>query len=55
MFHGAITALITPFKNGRIDEEAFYNLVEWQNRTRHSWSSAMRYNRGMPDTYSRRT
>ena len=23
MFHGTITALITPFKNGTIDEEAY--------------------------------
>lgn len=30
MFHGSIPALITPFKNGAIDREAFANLVEWQ-------------------------
>lgn len=30
MFHGAITALITPFLNGEIDEKAFSNLIEWQ-------------------------
>lgn len=30
MFHGAITALITPFKNGKIDELAFQDLIEWQ-------------------------
>ena len=30
MFHGSITALITPFKNGEIDWPAFENLVEWQ-------------------------
>ncbi len=30
MFHGSITALITPFKNGEIDWKAFENLVEWQ-------------------------
>lgn len=30
MFKGAITALITPFKEGRVDEEAFQSLVEWQ-------------------------
>jgi len=27
---GSITALITPFKNGEIDEPAFKRLVEWQ-------------------------
>lgn len=30
MFHGSITALITPFKDGEIDWPAFENLVEWQ-------------------------
>ena len=30
MFHGAITALITPFKNGQLDEEALRNIVRWQ-------------------------
>lgn len=30
MFHGSIPALITPFKNGAIDREAFANLVEIQ-------------------------
>lgn len=29
-FTGAITALVTPFKNGQIDEEGFRNLIEWQ-------------------------
>ncbi len=29
-FQGSITALITPFKNGKIDEKAFQRLVEWQ-------------------------
>jgi len=30
MFRGLYTALITPFKNGNIDEKAFQSLVEWQ-------------------------
>ena len=30
MFKGALTALITPFKDGEIDWKAFDNLVEWQ-------------------------
>jgi 4-hydroxy-tetrahydrodipicolinate synthase len=29
-FRGSFTALVTPFKNGSVDEEAFRNLVEWQ-------------------------
>lgn len=32
MFQGAYTALITPFKKGRIDEAAFTKLVDWQIR-----------------------
>jgi len=30
MFRGAITALVTPFRNGRIDEEAYRAHIEWQ-------------------------
>jgi dihydrodipicolinate synthase/N-acetylneuraminate lyase len=30
MFHGSITALITPFKNGGLDEQGFQAFVEWQ-------------------------
>jgi 4-hydroxy-tetrahydrodipicolinate synthase len=29
-FRGSFTALVTPFKNGGLDEDAFRNLVEWQ-------------------------
>jgi 4-hydroxy-tetrahydrodipicolinate synthase len=28
--HGSITALITPFKNGKLDDAAYQNLIEWQ-------------------------
>ena len=30
MFKGSFTALITPFKNGEVDDQAFSRLVEWQ-------------------------
>lgn len=30
MFRGSITALITPFKDGEVDEAAFQSFVEWQ-------------------------
>jgi 4-hydroxy-tetrahydrodipicolinate synthase len=30
MFKGSFTALITPFKNGDLDEEAFQRFIEWQ-------------------------
>lgn len=29
-FRGAFTALVTPFKNGALDEQAFRSLVNWQ-------------------------
>ena len=29
-FHGSMTALITPFKNGAVDEKAFQRFVAWQ-------------------------
>ena len=30
MFQGSITALITPFRNGAVEETAFQKLVDWQ-------------------------
>ena len=30
MFHGSLVALITPFRNGAIDDDALQSLVEWQ-------------------------
>jgi 4-hydroxy-tetrahydrodipicolinate synthase len=30
MFRGSFTALVTPFKNGGLDERAFRDLVDWQ-------------------------
>ncbi len=30
MFKGSIPALITPFRDGKVDEKAFQRLVEWQ-------------------------
>ena len=30
VFSGSCTALVTPFKNGEIDEDAFCKLVDWQ-------------------------
>jgi 4-hydroxy-tetrahydrodipicolinate synthase len=29
-FQGSFTALVTPFRNGSVDEPAFRNLVDWQ-------------------------
>ena len=39
-FQGSITALITPFKNGEIDEKAFQRLVEWQIGQGTPWARA---------------
>jgi 4-hydroxy-tetrahydrodipicolinate synthase len=30
MFKGSITALVTPFRDGKVDEKAFQDLVAWQ-------------------------
>ena len=30
MLHGSLTALITPFRDGGVDEKAFQELVDWQ-------------------------
>ena len=30
MFRGSLTALITPFKKGKVDEQAFQDFVNWQ-------------------------
>jgi 4-hydroxy-tetrahydrodipicolinate synthase len=30
MFDGYLTALVTPFRDGKVDEQAFRNLVAWQ-------------------------
>ncbi|NND49439.1 MAG: 4-hydroxy-tetrahydrodipicolinate synthase, partial [Rhizobiales bacterium] len=30
MFQGSITALVTPFKNGAVDEQGFQDFVNWQ-------------------------
>src|SRR5215469_7926432 len=29
-FRGSITALVTPFKNGSVDEKSYRDLIEWQ-------------------------
>src|SRR3984957_14641116 len=33
MFHGSMTALVTPFKDGEIDEHAYRALIDWQIRS----------------------
>ena len=30
MFNGALSALITPFRDGEVDERALRDLIEWQ-------------------------
>ena len=30
MFTGALIAVVTPFRNGKVDERAFGDLIEWQ-------------------------
>jgi 4-hydroxy-tetrahydrodipicolinate synthase len=33
MFTGSLVAIVTPFKDGRLDERAFGDLIEWQIRS----------------------
>lgn len=30
LFSGVLTAMVTPFRNGTVDEESFRNFIEWQ-------------------------
>ena len=30
MFSGSLVAIVTPFRNGKVDERAFADLIEWQ-------------------------
>src|SRR5690242_17638497 len=30
MFNGALTAIVTPFRDGEVDERALRELIEWQ-------------------------
>jgi 4-hydroxy-tetrahydrodipicolinate synthase len=30
MFHGSLVAIVTPFKNGKVDEKALGDLIDWQ-------------------------
>ena len=49
IFHGSITALVTPFANGEVDFEALRALVDWQIDERHAWARAGRHDRREPD------
>ena len=36
-FRGSFTALVTPFKNGAVDEQAFRGIVDWQITDADGW------------------
>lgn len=36
MFKGSITAIVTPFKNGKVDEKTFRNLIDFQVKNKTS-------------------
>ncbi len=48
-FRGSFTALVTPFKNGSVDEKAFRDLVDWQIAEGTSGLGAGRHHRRKPD------
>ncbi len=50
-FQGSITALITPFKDGKVDARAFQKLVEWQIEQGTHGLVPVRHDRGIPDAH----
>ena len=48
-FRGSFTALVTPFKNGELDEKAFRDHVEWQIARGHQGPGSGRHHRREPD------
>ena len=48
-FRGSFTALVTPFKNGSLDEAAFRGLVSWQIAEGTTRPGAGRHDRRKPD------
>ena len=49
MFKGSITALVTPMRDGRFDEEAFRGFVDWQISEGTPRAGAGRHDRRKPD------
>ena len=49
MFHGSIVALVTPFRNGALDEAAFQELVAWHLAEGTHGLRARRHHRREPD------
>ena len=54
MFKGSITALVTPMRNGRLDEDAFRAFVDWQIAEGTPRPRAGRHDRREPDAQPRR-
>ena len=42
MFRGYLTALITPFRNGEVDEDAYRDFVDLADRRRRRGAGALR-------------
>ena len=52
-FHGSMTALVTPFKDGKIDEPAYRALIDWQITSGLARPRAGRNDRREPDAHPR--
>ena len=50
-FHGSMTALVTPFKDGEIDEPAYRALIDWQITSGVARARAGRNDRREPDAH----
>ena len=46
---GSMTALVTPFKDGAVDEAAFRALIDWQIESGIARPGPGRHDRRMPD------
>ena len=51
-FHGSMTALVTPFKDGKIDEQAYRGADRLADHLRLAWAGAGRNDRRKPDAHA---
>ena len=52
MFSGSMVALVTPFKNGRVDWQSLEGLVEFHLQNGTQWDRALRHHGRVGDAQS---
>ena len=55
MFTGSMVALITPFKDGKVDWQSLEAVDRFSHPERHPWDRALRHHRRVGDPESPRT